>query len=65
MNDLKYFVSIVLILGLLVGGLIGWVKSVSKFVGADFQAPYKAEVLYGIGTFSGLGAILGYMNFGK
>lgn len=42
--------------------IIGYVKCVIKLVNCDFEAPYKAEVIYGIGTCTGLGAIFGYIN---
>ena len=41
---------------------MGWVKCVIKLVKTDFQAPYKAEVIYGIGTFTGAGAIIGWID---
>jgi hypothetical protein len=50
---------------LIVLGLIGYVQCVIQFIACDFQAPYKAEILYGAGTFLGLGAVLGWFNFGK
>lgn len=40
----------------------GWVMSVVKFVRTDFEKPYKAEIIYGIGTFTGTGAIIGWFN---
>ena len=54
-------IIILLILG------IGWIKCVIKLTECDFsdKTSYKAEVLYGIGVFTGTGAILGYFDFGK
>lgn len=46
-------------------GIIGWVMCVVKFVKSDFDAPYKSEIIYGIGTFSGLGAIIGWININE
>lgn len=42
--------------------LTGWIMCVAKLVQTDFKAPYKAEIIYGIGTFTGAGAVLGYIN---
>lgn len=66
-NKQKGFVEIVVILYglLLLVGAIGYVKCVIKFIHCDFNAPYKAEIIYGIGTFSPMGAIIGYTNLGK
>jgi len=46
---------------------IGWVKCVIKLTQCDFsnKTSYKAEVLYGLGTFTGLGGVIGYMDLGK
>jgi len=46
-------------------GTVGWVKCIVKLVFCDFEASYKAEVIYAIGVFSPLGSILGWMDFGK
>jgi len=43
-------------------GSIGWVMCVVKLVKTDFQAPYKAEVIYAVGTFTGAGAIIGWID---
>ena len=45
--------------------LVGYVKDIVHLVNCDFKGPYKAEILYGIGACSGLGGILGWINFGK
>jgi len=42
--------------------IIGYVKGLVKFVQCDFKSPYKAEVIYGIGTFTGLGTIIGWID---
>ena len=31
----------------------------------DFEAPYKAEVIHAVGIISPVGAITGWMDFGK
>jgi len=55
----------IIFIGLCIAGGVGWIMSVVKFVKCDFQAPYKAEVIYGVGAFTGLGAVVGYINVGK
>lgn len=46
-------------------GLIGYVMCVVKFVRCDFEPNYKAEIVYGVGTFTGLGMVVGWIDFGK
>jgi hypothetical protein len=41
---------------------IGYVWNIVRFVSCDFEAPYKAEVLYGAGIVTGLGVVIGYIN---
>jgi hypothetical protein len=45
--------------------ITGYIMCVIKLIDCDFEAPYKAETLYTIGSFTGLGGILGWFNFGK
>lgn len=40
---------------------IGWIKNLIKFTQLDFQAPYKAETIRGIGL-TPIGAIVGWIN---
>tara|TARA_R110000868_G_scaffold126924_1_gene334259 strand:+ start:37 stop:225 length:189 start_codon:yes stop_codon:yes gene_type:complete len=47
---------------LMVLGTIGWVKSIVKLTRTDFNSPYKAEIIYGVGVFTGAGAIIGWIN---
>lgn len=48
---------------LLVAILWGYVANVVKFVSADFQEPYKEEVLRGIGVFiPPVGVVIGYLE---
>ena len=41
---------------------IGYVKCVIKFVKCDFEPSYKAEAIYGVGCFTGLGGIIGWVD---
>jgi len=45
--------------------ITGYIKGVVKLCQCDFEPSYKAEVIYGIGTVTGLGVILGWIDFGK
>lgn len=55
--------KLILIWLLVVVGLgAGYVRGVVKIVHCDFKAPYKAEVLYGVGICTGLGAVIGWFN---
>ena len=42
--------------------LIGEVKCIIKMVNCDWDPVGKAEVLYTLGTFTGVGSIIGWMN---
>lgn len=43
-------------------GTIGWINNLVLFVESDFKEPYKREIVRGIGVFTGLGSIIGYIN---
>lgn len=55
-------IIIVIMFALIPLGVIGWGKSIVKLTRTDFNAPYKAEIIYGIGVFTGAGAVIGYIN---
>lgn len=54
-------VSIFIIILIIVGS-IGWVKNIVLLTKLDFKAPYKAEVIRGIGLFPLVGAVTGYIT---
>ena len=54
---MKYIIIIIVVLG-----IIGWIKCIVKLVNTDFASPYKAEVIYGIGAFTGAGAVVGWID---
>jgi len=60
---MKAFPIIILVVILAIG--IGWVKNIIKLTECDFEAPYKAEVVHAIGVIPFVGAITGWMDFGK
>jgi len=55
----------VIYLSLAVLGFVGWVKSIVKFCQCDFEPNYKAEIIYGVSAVTGIGAVTGWMEFGK
>lgn len=44
---------------------IGWVKNLMKLADCDFEAPYKAEVIYSIGVIPLVGMVTGWLDLGK
>ena len=45
---------------------VGYVANIVKLCGCDFQAPYKAEVIRGVGVVVPVvGVPAGYMDLGK
>ncbi len=52
----------ILFTSLFIFGSIGWVRCVIHLIKTDFAPPYKAEVIYGIGSFTGMGAVVGWIN---
>tara|TARA_R110000868_G_scaffold132954_2_gene344277 strand:+ start:304 stop:495 length:192 start_codon:yes stop_codon:yes gene_type:complete len=44
---------------------IGWVKNVVKLADCDFEAPYTAEVIHGVGLIPVIGMFTGWMDFGE
>lgn len=47
--------------------LVGYGMCFYKFVKCDFsnETSYKPEIVYGIGVFTGLGCVIGYMDLGE
>jgi hypothetical protein len=56
---------LILITTLYVAAIIGEVTCIVKFFRCDFKESYKAEMVYAVGACTGLGAVIGYMDFGK
>ena len=44
---------------------VGWVQNIKKLSDCDFKAPYKAEVIHGIGIFPPIGMVTGWLVVGK
>lgn len=49
-------------LAIIVLALVGEVKCIIKMVKCNWEPIGKAEVLYTVGTFTGLGAIIGWVD---
>lgn len=46
--------------------IISWGSNVFKLVKSDFEAPYKTELIRGVGVpFVPLGIIIGFMDIGE
>ena len=45
--------------------IVGWSKNIVKLSECDFEAPYKCEVIHGIGVIPFIGAGTGWLNVGK
>ena len=53
----------IVILGVVVLCTVGWIKNAVKLVQADFQAPYKNEIVRAIGIPVGpFGVVMGYVH---
>ena len=42
--------------------IIGYAMNIYKLVKCDFKAPYKAEIIRGIGIVTGTGVVIGYIS---
>jgi len=60
MKTFKLVTAIFVLIGVM--ALIGYVRCVVKFIQCDFEEPHRAEVIYGVGTFTGIGAVIGWFN---
>lgn len=49
---------------IIVAAIIGWGMNIYKLTKCDFEAPYKAEIVRGLGVFPvvPMGAIVGWMD---
>jgi hypothetical protein len=43
-------------------GILGWFINLVLFLGLNFSAPYRAEIIRGIGVFTPAGALVGYLH---
>ena len=62
---MELMIVIALVLAI-IPGTIGFGMNIYKLANCDFEAPYKAEILRGVGIpFFPLGVVVGYMDIGK
>lgn len=54
-----FYLIVILVIG------TGWVKNLIKLSDCDFEAPYKAEIIHGVGIIPIIGMVTGWMDFGK
>lgn len=54
-----FFIGYILLAVLLI---FGELRCLYQFVTSDFEPSYKREIIYGVGTFTGFGVIIGYLN---
>lgn len=62
MKRFKRFKLLFICLFVLAG--TGWVKNIIKFSDCDFETPYKAEIVYGVGVITPIGVVTGWMDLG-
>jgi len=65
MNHLKGTASFVITSCFIIALLLGYVMNIYKLCTCDFEPSYKAEVIHTVGLMTGLGAVTGYLDFGK
>lgn len=59
---MKTVLTIIPLVIILIGGA-GWLFNVYKLATSNFEAPYKNEIIRGIGVVvAPLGAVVGYIN---
>ncbi len=61
--NMKTILAVQVFLILAIGS--GWVLNIYKLTHCDFEAPYKAEVLHGVGLFPLVGMVTGWCDFGE
>ena len=44
---------------------VGWIKNVIKLADCDFSAPYKCEVVHGVGLIPPVGMVTGWLDVGR
>jgi hypothetical protein len=57
MKSTQFIIGLLFLLG-----TIGWIQCIYKTVKCNWEPVGKAEVIYSIGTASGLGAIIGWID---
>jgi Na+/pantothenate symporter len=56
----------ILILGMWIAGIVGWLMNLYKLAQCDFDTPLKTEIIRAIALpVAPLGAVIGYMDIGE
>ncbi len=62
---MKDLIALVIVVSIGIAALGGYGLNIIKFCQSDFEAPYKSEVIRGVGIpFAPIGIIAGWMNIG-
>jgi Tfp pilus assembly protein PilV len=64
-NNQNGFTLVEAVVGLLVIIIVaGWIMNFYKLSQCDFEAPYKAEVIHGVGIVPIVGMVTGWLDVG-
>lgn len=58
-------IPLLLIVVLVIFAGVSWVANLIHFVGCDFSAPFKAEILHGIGLVTPICVVTAWLNLGQ
>ena len=59
---MKHLIIPILYIAFVLAAFVGQVKCVIKMVACNWEPIGKAEILYTVGTFTGAGAVIGYLD---
>ena len=59
---MKHLIIPILYIAFALAAFVGQVKCVIKMVECNWEPIGKAEILYTVGTFTGAGAVIGYLD---
>ena len=59
----KGMVTVLVIVALIVGSIVGWCLNAYKLCNLDFKKPYKAEIIRTIGLVIPISPVIGYITF--
>ena len=59
---MKHLIIPILYITFVLAAFVGQVKCVIKMVECNWEPIGKAEILYTVGTFTGAGAVIGYLD---
>ena len=63
--DMSETKSLIIMIVVIVLGLVGYVKNIIALSNCDFDAPYKCEVVHGLGILPPVGVITGWIDCGR